>query len=182
MKFRMDREALADAVAWTARSLPSRPTVPALAGLLLTVDGDTLTVSGFDYEVSARAEMAIDAGDSGAALVSGRLLAEITRSLPAQPVQFATEGTRVVLTCGATRFALPTLPVDDYPVARRRVSEVPLAAAGRVPGVRAGHRQPSGGGRETRRAGGATQQPDPAVVRGRRSRSGGRGRRRRPGY
>src|SRR5664280_294960 len=55
MKFRMDREALADAVAWTARSLPSRPTVPVLAGLLLTVDGDTLTVSGFDYEVSARA-------------------------------------------------------------------------------------------------------------------------------
>src|SRR5450759_2145276 len=115
MKFRMDREALADAVAWTARSLPSRPTVPVLAGLLLTVDGDTLTVSGFDYEVSARAEMAIDAGDPGAALVSGRLLAEITRSLPAQPVQFATEGTRVVLTCGTTRFALPTLPVDDYP-------------------------------------------------------------------
>src|SRR5664279_3253454 len=103
MKFRMDREALADAVAWTARSLPSRPTVPVLAGLLLTVDGDTLTVSGFDYEVSARAEMAIDAGDPGAALVSGRLLAEITRSLPAQPVQFATEGTRVVLTCGTTR-------------------------------------------------------------------------------
>src|SRR5450756_3029714 len=97
MKFRMDREALADAVAWTARSLPSRPTVPVLAGLLLTVDGDTLTVSGFDYEVSARAEMAIDAGDPGAALVSGRLLAEITRSLPAQPVQFATEGTRVAV-------------------------------------------------------------------------------------
>ena len=115
MKFRMDREALADAVAWTARSLPSRPTVPVLAGLLLTVDCGTLTVSGFDYEVSARAEMAIDAGDPGAALVSGRLLAEITRSLPAQPVQFATEGTRVVLTCGTTRFALPTLPVDDYP-------------------------------------------------------------------
>src|SRR5664279_2228942 len=89
MKFRMDREALADAMAWTARSLPSRPTVPVLSGL--------------DYEVSARAEMAIDAGDPGAALVSGRLLAEITRSLPAQPVQFATEGTRVVLTCGTTR-------------------------------------------------------------------------------
>jgi hypothetical protein len=41
-------------VAWTARSLPPRPSVPVLAGILLEVDGNQLSVSGFDYEVSAR--------------------------------------------------------------------------------------------------------------------------------
>ena len=40
MKIRVEREALADAVAWVARSLPNRPTAPILAGMLLEADAD----------------------------------------------------------------------------------------------------------------------------------------------
>src|SRR3712207_4809846 len=65
MKFRVAREVLADAVAWTARSLPPRPSVPVLAGILLEVDGNQLSVSGFDYEVSARAEVDVQASEAG---------------------------------------------------------------------------------------------------------------------
>jgi DNA polymerase III subunit beta len=115
MKFRVERDAFAEAVAWTARSLPSRPTVPVLAGLLLEVRDHALTVSGFDYEVSARVECDVDAEEAGTVLVSGRLLAEITRALPPQPVTVVTEGSRVVVMCGSSRFTLPTLPVEDYP-------------------------------------------------------------------
>ena len=60
MKFRAERDAFADAVAWTARSLPTRPTVPVLAGLLLEVREHVLTVSGFDYEVSARVALDVE--------------------------------------------------------------------------------------------------------------------------
>ena len=35
MKIQLDRDVLADAVAWTARALPARPTVPVLAGMRL---------------------------------------------------------------------------------------------------------------------------------------------------
>lgn len=115
MKIRVERDPLADAVAWTARSLPTRPTVPVLAGLLLEVDGHALSVSGFDYEVSTQIGLDVTAAEGGSVLVPGRLLAEITRSLPAQPVEIATEGSRVTLTCGSARFTLPTLPVADYP-------------------------------------------------------------------
>ena len=115
MRFRVERDAFAEAVAWTARSLPTRPTVPVLAGLLLEVREHALTVSGFDYEVSARVELEVQADEGGVVLVSGRLLAEITRALPAQPVTLVTEGSRVVVTCGSSRFTLPTLPVEDYP-------------------------------------------------------------------
>jgi DNA polymerase III subunit beta len=115
MKFRVAREVLADAVAWTARSLPARPSVPVLAGIMLEVDSSTLSVSGFDYEVSARAEVDVTATETGRALVPGRLLAEITRSLPPHPVEITAEGPRLALTCGNARFSLPTLPVEDYP-------------------------------------------------------------------
>lgn len=115
MKFRVERDVLADTVAWTARSLPSRPPVPVLAGILLEVDGETLTVSGFDYEVSTRAQLPVHAQSAGRALVSGRLLADITKSLPPHPVEVAVDGSRMTITGGSARFTLPMLPVEDYP-------------------------------------------------------------------
>ncbi|GAC1439285.1 MAG: DNA polymerase III subunit beta [Mycobacteriales bacterium] len=115
MELRVERDALADAVVWTARSLPARPPMQVLLGLLLEVGDDGLAVSAFDYEVSSRIELSATVAEAGRVLVPGRLLADIVRSLPAQPVDLRLDGARVVLTCGAARFTLPTLPVEDYP-------------------------------------------------------------------
>ncbi|MCA1712503.1 MAG: DNA polymerase III subunit beta [Actinobacteria bacterium] len=115
MELRVERDALADAVVWTARSLPARPPMQVLLGLLLDVSDIGLAVSAFDYEVSSRIELPATVAEAGRVLVPGRLLADIVRSLPAQPVDLRLEGARVVLTCGAARFTLPTLPVEDYP-------------------------------------------------------------------
>jgi DNA polymerase-3 subunit beta len=117
VKFRVERDPFAEAVAWAARSLPPRPPVPVLAGLLLEIgsDQDRLLLSSFDYEVSANASVEVTGAASGRVLVSGRLLAEIGRSLPSHPIDFSVDGSRVVLACGSARFTLPTLPVDDYP-------------------------------------------------------------------
>lgn len=115
MKFRVERDVLADAVAWTARSLPARPPVPVLAGLLLRAEQDQLTISGFDYEVSARSLAGAQVDQEGSALVSGKLLAEIARALPNRPVEVSTDGSKVLLVCGTSRFTLQTMPVDDYP-------------------------------------------------------------------
>ncbi|HEY2693618.1 MAG TPA: DNA polymerase III subunit beta [Streptosporangiaceae bacterium] len=114
MKIQVDRDVLADAVAWTARALPTRPTVPVLAGMRLHA-GDELTLSSFDYDVSAQATVDVTTEEEGSALVSGRLLAEISRSLPAKPVQIASEGGKAVLTCGSATFTLLTMPEDEYP-------------------------------------------------------------------
>jgi DNA polymerase-3 subunit beta len=124
MKFRVERDALADAVAWTAKSLPSRPSVPVLAGVMLRVTDGRLQVSGFDYEVSSQVSIEVQADADGAALVSGRLLAEITKALPAKPVDMAAVGAHLELVCGSARFTLPTMPVEDYPT----LPEMPSSA------------------------------------------------------
>jgi DNA polymerase-3 subunit beta len=116
VKFRVERGVLADAVTWAARALPSRPPVPVLAGLLIQADEDgTLHLSSFDYEVSARIKVAAEVSDPGTVLVSGRLLADISRSLPDKPVDVAVDGARVSLSCGSSRFTLLTMPVEEYP-------------------------------------------------------------------
>ena len=131
MKFRVDRDVFADAVAWAARSLPVRPSAPVLAGLLIEAgDGSNggLVLSTFDYETSCRATLTAEVSDEGSALVSGRLLADICRSLPAKPVDVMLDGARVSLTCGSARFSLQTMPVEDYP----SIPSMP-AATGTVP-------------------------------------------------
>jgi DNA polymerase III subunit beta len=117
VKFTVERDVLTEAVAWAARSLPIRPSAPVLAGLLIETDdnGSGLVLSTFDYETSARATIPATVQDEGKALVSGRLLADICRSLPSKPVNMATEGAKVVLTCGQAKFTLQTMPVEEYP-------------------------------------------------------------------
>jgi DNA polymerase-3 subunit beta len=129
VKFRIDRDALADAVAWTARTLPVRPPVPVLAGMLIDAgpgpgDDHRLTLSAFDYEVSAQVSTDVDVEEPGKALVSGRLIAEICRSLPPHPVELTTDGSKVMLSCGSAKFTLLTMPVEDYP----SLPEMPPAA------------------------------------------------------
>jgi DNA polymerase III subunit beta len=117
MKFTVERDALAEAVTWVARALPTRPVIPVLAGMLLHAgdDGEGLTLSCFDYEVSARIRVPAQVAEPGTVLVPGRLLQEITRSLPALPVEFADDPEGMSMTCGEVAFTLVTLPPDDYP-------------------------------------------------------------------
>ncbi|MGX1882354.1 DNA polymerase III subunit beta [Streptomyces sp. NPDC055287] len=129
MKIRVERDVLAEAVAWTARSLPARPPVPVLAGLLLKAEEGALSLSGFDYEVSARVSVEADVEEDGTVLVSGRLLADICRALPNRPVEISTDGVRATVVCGSSRFTLHTLPVEEYPA----LPQMPTAT-GTVPG------------------------------------------------
>lgn len=115
MKIRVERDALADAVAWVARSLPNRPTAPILSGMLLVAEGDSVQLSSFDATTSAKVELPAQVTDEGTVLVSGRLLAEIARSLPHKPVDFVSDHSKVEIACGSARFTMQTLPVEDYP-------------------------------------------------------------------
>jgi len=115
VKFRVERDVLTEAVSWAARSLSPRPPVPVLSGLLLKAEAGTLSLASFDYEISARLEIPADISEEGTILVSGRLLADICRSLPSAPVEIETDGSKVTLTCRSSRFHLATMPVNDYP-------------------------------------------------------------------
>jgi DNA polymerase III subunit beta len=116
VKFRIERDVLAEAVTWVARGLPARPPVPVLAGVLLEADAEgSVTLSAFDYEVSAKVTVPADVSDPGVTLVLGRLLADISRNLPNKPIDVVAEGNKVQVTCGSSRFSLLVMPVDDYP-------------------------------------------------------------------
>ena len=151
MKFRVEHDMLADAVAWVARALPTRPVVPILSSMRLDAEEDGLTLSCFDYELSATAHLPADVAEPGTALVPGRLLAEITRSLPGQPAEFRSDGDEVTLTCGSAGYsavgsdtsansALPQVSVTSSPPERNSAGwpgRLRVISASRRPGTSA---------------------------------------------
>jgi DNA polymerase III subunit beta len=129
VEFELERDAFAEAIAWTAKGLPARPVVPVTAGVVLEVTDGTMIVSGFDFEVLNRIEVPVTDKAAGRVLVSGRLLAEIARALPPKDVRVTVEGNRLAIRCGSARFNLPLLHIEDYPA----VPELP-ATSGTVRG------------------------------------------------
>ncbi|MCB1287188.1 MAG: DNA polymerase III subunit beta [Mycobacterium sp.] len=130
LKFRLVREDFADAVAWVARSLPTKPSSnPVLAGVLISGSEDGLRIAGFDFDVSAEVWVPAEIASPGTVLVSGRLLSEITRALPGKPVEVGVEGSRMLLTCGSAKFSLPAMPVEDYPTLPALPEETGVVAA-----------------------------------------------------
>ena len=114
MKFTVESSVLTDSVQWVSRSLSTRPIMTALLGIVIDVDGE-VTLSASDLETSAKSSFKADIVDKGRVLVPGRLLAEISRSLPNKPTTFTLDGNRVQVISGSAKFALPTLPLNEYP-------------------------------------------------------------------
>ena len=115
MKFRAERTEFADAASWALRTVGARATLPALSGVRLEVEGDRLRLSSTDLEISSELTVPVQAEASGVALVPGRLLGDVVRSLPQAAVSAEASADRLNLTCGRAQFDLRLMPAEDFP-------------------------------------------------------------------
>lgn len=117
MHFKVDRDMLNDSVSFVAKLLPQRSSQPILNRIRVQASEGTLTVSSFDYEVSAKATIEAEVFEPFDALIMGRMLGEITALLPQADVEFTKneEDSFVSLVCGQASFTLGTSNVDEYP-------------------------------------------------------------------
>jgi len=115
MKFRADRAEFADAVTWVLRTVGARQTLPALSGVRLEAADDRLTLASTDLEVSSELSIPVSVEREGLALVPGRLLGDVVRSLPPAAVAAEVNGDRLHLACGRARFDLRLMAVEDFP-------------------------------------------------------------------
>lgn len=118
MKFSTSRSTLLKPVQAVIGVVERRQTMPILANVLLVVKGRELSVTATDLEVELVAQVELEkAGTPGEITVPGRKLLDICRSLPDDAsVQLETDGERLIVKSGRSRFALGTLPAADFPV------------------------------------------------------------------
>jgi DNA polymerase-3 subunit beta len=115
VKFQANRDVFSEAVSFAVKLLPQRTTLPILSGILIKADSEGLTLSSFDYEVSAQTQIAADVEEPGTVLVSGRLLSDIANRLPNAPVRFSVDDSRIIVSSGSAKFTLLSMPVEEYP-------------------------------------------------------------------
>ena len=94
-----------------------RQTMPILANVLLSARNNRLSITGTDLEVELVASSEASVQQAGDVTVPGRKLLDIFRALPeGVNVTMATEGERVIVRAGRSRFTLSSLPAAEYPV------------------------------------------------------------------
>ena len=114
MSITIPRASFASALAWAARSLPSRPMNPVLAGIRLQAKDGVLLASSFDLDQSSSATIQVE-GDDMDVIVSGRLLVDIIRNVPGMEVIIEEKKSSIIVTSGRSTFSLVKMPMDTYP-------------------------------------------------------------------
>ena len=115
MKVEVNSASFADAVAWTTSVLNARPTNPILSGVKLEATEGTLRLSTFTYEISARDHVEAGVDEEGTVVVPGKLLADISKSLPSEKAYMQTNGSTLQITSGKSTFTLQLMPETEYP-------------------------------------------------------------------
>ena len=116
VKFRCERDVLADAVGSAGRAATNRTgTLPVLAGVRMEVEGDRLTITGSDLELTIRLTVQVGGERDGAAVVPARLVGDIVKALPAGAVEVELGEDELSISAGRSQFSVRPLSLDDYP-------------------------------------------------------------------
>jgi len=127
MKFTFSRTALLSELQLVVRATAVRSAVQALSGVLITADGDAVNLAATDMEIGLRSSVEGKVEQGGSMLVPGRLLVDILRALDGDEVTLdhKPEKNELELTTGQARFAIKSLPAEDFP----RLPELPASGA-----------------------------------------------------
>jgi DNA polymerase-3 subunit beta len=117
VKFRCERDALADAVGTASRAAArSAGAFPALSGVKLELSGDSLTVTGTDLELTIGLQLPVGGDRDGAVVIPARLLTDIVKNLPSGSVELVHDSDEVRISAGRSQFTVRPLSLGDYPI------------------------------------------------------------------
>lgn len=115
MRFTVARGEFLDSLSAASRGLSSRSTLPILSGILASSRGDEVVLQATDLEISVKSVVGANVEKEGQAVLPGKLLADIVRSLPEAAVTVSLDGEVASISCQQSSFTVKTLPAEDFP-------------------------------------------------------------------
>lgn len=120
MKFRCERDVLAEAFGTAARAVASRSALPVLSGVRLVLSGEDLRLTGSDLDLTIDVATTVARGEDGTCVLPARLVGDILKAVEPGAVSISIEGEQASITAGRSVFNVRTLPAEDFP----RIGEV----------------------------------------------------------
>ena len=117
MKLTIERSALLSALGHVQSVVERRNTIPILSNILLTAEAGLLRLTATDLDIEAIDAADAQIEDPGALTAPAQILFDVVRKLPDGAdirLAFQPETKQLAITAGRSRFALPTLPADDF--------------------------------------------------------------------
>jgi DNA polymerase-3 subunit beta len=113
-----DRQLLIEGLNMVGRTVSSRTTLPILECVLITADGDGISLTANDLEMSIQtAPIAAEVLEQGSVALDAKLLTEIVRKMPGETVSIKTDQNHAAeCTSGRAKFNINGLPGDEFPV------------------------------------------------------------------
>lgn len=138
MRFRCERDILADALATAGRAVSGRGGVPpVLQGLRFVLKGDQLQVTGSDLDLTISVDVTVAGANDGQAVVRAKLAGDIVKALEPGAVEFEVDGEQARISCGRSQFSLLVNSAEEFPQLARTVGEtVKLDASEFAEGLR----------------------------------------------
>jgi len=117
MKLSVSRDAFLARLGVAVRGVSTRSSIQTLSGVMLRAEGGAVELQATDMEIGIRVKVEAEVEREGAAVLPGRLLLDVVRSLPNDDLSLEYQSSRqdVEVISGAARFHLRTLPSEDFP-------------------------------------------------------------------
>lgn len=116
MKFRCERDTLAEAIGTAQRAVAVRSgALPVLSGVQVSAAGDHIELVGSDLDLTIRVQVPAQVEQEGQAVVPAKLFDGLTTRLKAGAVTFEVEGDDARISAGPARAGVRLLPADEFP-------------------------------------------------------------------
>ena len=116
MKFIVSSSYLLKQLQVLGNVINSSNTLPILDNFLFDLDHNVLTVSASDLETTMSATLEIDSESKGSVAVPAKLLLEILKTFPEQPLTFTVEENNTIeISSNSGKYAVAYAPSDEFP-------------------------------------------------------------------
>ena len=116
MKFRCERDVLADALGSAARAVSGRgASLPVLAGVRAVLAGDRLELTGSDLDLTITVELTVAGDEDGTIVIPAKLITDVVKALEPGAVTLATQDDQLTVEAGRSEFSLRLIPADEFP-------------------------------------------------------------------
>ena len=116
MKIAIDRMTLCDAVNHVSRAVSTKSTIPALEGIMLLAEGETLTMVAYNLEIGMTKKLSARVEEKGEVILNAKLFGDIVRRLPGDMVSLTVdERLMCQITSGSAKFDILGISTAEFP-------------------------------------------------------------------